>query len=205
MTFITRSKDLRKLAIASGIVAIGAAVVIAQGPVKYVPPDYTKMKVSADRDEFWFQTNVGSFKILPRGDVLPSGDLTMTFTGSVLVSEMNGSVVPEGNVRREYVNKEKGKEVWFGTGKLTVKGSFRAIQWFGRNLNAKFNGNGFIRLYGEFDKNLDTGLYWFDPAKKKYWGNYGVSVGIPEQQFGVDPNSVKTREEINKAKSGGKG
>ncbi len=202
MKLITRSKDLRKVSIAGIFVAIGAAIVIAQVPTKYVPPDYNNMKVSSERDDLWFETNVGSFKILPRGDVLPSGDLTMSFTGSVLVSELKGTITPEGNVRREYSNKERNREVWFGTGKLTLKGNFRAIQWFGRDLKAKFSGNGFVRLYGEFDKNLDTGLFWFDPKEKRYWGNHGLGVGLPEQQFGVSPDTVKTREAPTKAAGG---
>lgn len=218
----SRSKAPIKLVVALGLLASIASFVIAQGerkPVQappaprptaqgaYQKPDYKNMKVSSDRDDLWFETNVGSFKILPRGDVLPSGDLSFSFTGSVLISELKGTVVPEGNVRREYFNKERGKEVWFGTGKLTIKGSFRAVQWFGRNLKAKFSGNGYMRLYGEFDKNLDTGYYWFDPKDKKFWGNYGAGFGIPEQKFGPKNDDVKTRQEFEKGKgkAGGKG
>lgn len=203
MKFSFRSKALAKLAVGASFALIAAVVVLAQAPAKYVPPDYSKMKVSKDRDDVWFETNVGSFKILPRGDVLPSGELTMSFTGSVLISELRGTATPEGNVRREYNNKEKGREVWFGTGKLTIKGDFRAVQWFGRNLKAKFNGNGFMRLYGEFDKKLDTGYYWFNPKEKKYWGNYGTSFGVPEVIYGPKPDQVKTRDEFEKNKKGG--
>lgn len=203
MKLSPRSKALTKLGLAACLSAIAVVAVVAQTPAKYTPPDYTKTKVSAERDDVWFSTNVGSFKILSRGDTIPSGDLSMTFTGSVLVSELKGSITPEGNVRREYNNKEKGKEVWFGTGKLTIKGSFRAVQWFGRNLTAKFSGNGFIRLYGEFDKNLDTGSYWFDPKEKKFWGNYGTGFGVPEVKYGPQSDSVKTRDEFEKGKKGG--
>ena len=194
MKFPTRPKDLQKLAVAGGIALLIGGAALTRGQL-YRGPDFSKMKVSNERDQLWFETNVGSFKILPRGDVLPSGDLSMAFTGSVLISELNGAVTPVGNVRREYDNKEHGREVWFGTGKLTIKGSFRAVQWFGRNLKANFNGNGFIRLYGEFDKNLDTGLFWFDPAKKQYWGTYGTGVGIPESSTQLSPDNVKTRKE----------
>jgi hypothetical protein len=200
-----RSNYLTKAAIVAGIVLTAGAVIVAQTPPAQTPIDYTKTNVSSERDEFWFETNVGSFKILPRGQTIPSGQLTMAFTGSVLISEMKGTITPEGNVRREYNNKQRGKEVWFGTGKLTLNGNFRAVQWFGRNLKAKFNGNGFIRLYGEFDKNLDTGYYWFKPTDKKYWGNYGVGVQIPEVTYGPTPNQVKTREELNKSKGKGGG
>lgn len=206
MKFSFRSKGPLKLTLAAVFATVAAVVVLAQAPAKYTPPDYTKMKVSNANDDLWFETNVGSFKILPRGDVLPSGNLTMSFTGSVLISNLKGEVTPEGNVRKEYDNKVKGREVWFGTGKLTIKGNFRAVQWFGRNLKAKFSGNGYMRLYGEFDKKLETGYYWFDPKDKKYWGNYGTSFGVPEGKVQPKTDSVKTRQEFEKGKtSGGKG
>jgi hypothetical protein len=201
-----RSKAPLKFVIPIGIAVSAGVLVYAQVPVKYVPPDYLHMKVSNERDDVWLTTKVGSFKILPRGDVNPSGTLTMSFVGSVLISELKGTVVPEGNVRKEYDNIAKGKQVWFGTGKLTIDGSFGAVQWFGRDLNAKFSGNGYMRLYGEFDKNLQTGYYWFDPTSKKYWGNYGTSFGVPEVVFGAQSSdTVKTRSEFdkNKGKTGG--
>lgn len=186
-----------------------AAFVFAQAGGKFVQPDMTKMKTSTEKDDLWFETNVGSFKIMPRGDVLPGGELTMSFVGSVLISELDGTVVPEGNVRREYQNKEKGKQVWFGSGKLTIKGNFRAVQWFGRNLKAKFSGNGFMRLYGEFDKNLETGTYWFDPKVKKFWSNYGSNIGVPEVTNNAAGSGVMSRDQFNKEKDkqkkGGKG
>ena len=199
-----RSNFLIKTAIVAGLALIAAGAVIYaqvnQQPAMY---DLSKTNVSNERDDVWFETNVGSFKILPRGQTLPSGKLTMNFTGSVLVSEMKGSIVPEGNVRREYYNEERGKQVWFGSGKLTIDGNFRAVQWFGRNLKAHYFGNGYIRLYGEFDKNLDTGYYWFDAKDKKFWGNFGLGVQVPEVTYGPDPNKIKTREEFQKGKGGG--
>lgn len=197
-----RSNKPIKTAIVAGILLTAGALIYAQGrPGEMI--DLTKTEVSSERDDLWFETNVGSFKILPKGPVIPSGTLTMSFTGSVLISEMKGKVTPEGNVRREYYNKERGKEVWFGTGKLTIDGNFRAVQWFGRNLKAKFYGNGFVRLYGEFDKDLETGNYWFDPAEKKYWGTYGTGVSVPEVIYVPKPNQIKTREEFQKGKGGG--
>jgi hypothetical protein len=203
MKLSSRSKALiNGFSIFAGV-SLAVGLVIAQSQSTYTPPDYLKPKVSSERDDVWFETNVGSFKLLSRGDTIPSGTLTMNFTGSVLVSELNGTITPEGNVRREYNNKERGKEVWFGTGKITITGSYRAVQWFGRNLKAHFNGNGFLRLYGEFDKQLETGSFWFDPNEKKFWGNFGTGFGVPEQQYGPKPDSVKTREEFEKGKGAG--
>lgn len=204
MSSTFRSKALFKLAVAVFLASIGVVVVVSQGtPAKKLSSP--GRQVSNAHDEVWFETNVGSFKILQKGPVFPSGDLTMSFTGSVLISELQGTVTPVGNVRREYNNPAKGRQVWFGTGKLNVKGSFRAVQWFGRDLKARFNGDGYIRLYGEFDKKLETGFYWFNPAEKKFWGNYGVGVEVPERKAGGAPVDIKTRGEFEKSKGGGKG
>ncbi|MCC7230841.1 MAG: hypothetical protein IT203_10640 [Fimbriimonadaceae bacterium] len=203
MTPMLGSNALTKTVFGVGFAALIAVAVFAQNPATYKMPDLLHMKTSPERDDLWLSTRVGSFKLLPRGDVMPSGTLTMSFTGSVLSSDLKGQVIPEGSVRKEYDNSKKGKQVWFGTGKLTITGAFMAVQWFGRNLDAKFNGNGFIRLYGEFDKNLDTGYYWFDPKDKKFWGTYGNGVGIPEMKSTVRPNDVKTRQEFEKKGKGG--
>lgn len=204
MTPLPRTKALLKIASAATIASVTVAIVLSQTEMPG-RPDPRKGKVSPARDEIWLETNVGSFKILQQGEVFPSGDLTMSFSGSVMISGLNGKVVPEGNVRREYNEPTRERQVWFGDGKLTVSGSFQAVQWFGRNLKAKFNGNGIIRLYGEFDKNLETGSYWFDPAKKNFWGNFGATVVVPEVKAGPAPGTVKTRDEFEKGKSGGKG
>jgi len=162
-------------------------------------PDLSKMKVSNEVDDFYFTTKVGSFKFLPRGDTLPSGTLIISFTGSVLVSELHGTIVPTGAIRREYFEQKRNKQVWFGTGKLVIKGDFSSVQWFGRDLTGEFHGNGYVRLYGEFDKNLDTGWYWFDPTKKRFWGNYGTGVPIPEQVMGGGQKPMM-RDQFNKDK-----
>lgn len=190
------------------LITLGALSVIAVGVVwaqSEAPkmPDLTKMTTSNEMDDLYFNTKVGSFKILPRGNVMPSGSLSMTFTGSVLISGLEGDVQATGSVRREYWQKEHNKEVWFGTGKLVIKGKFLNVQWFGRDLNAELHGNGILRLYGEFDKNLDTGYYWFDKADKKYWGNYGTTVVVPEQKMGG--GSAMTRDEFEKNKKGKSG
>lgn len=173
-----------------------SAVVWAQGGIPQ-RPDLTKMKVKHEVDDLYLTTKVGSFKILPRGDALPNGTLIMSFTGSTLISELHGTVTPQGNIRREYNERKRNKQVWFGTGKLIIKGDFASVQWFGRDLTAEFHGNGLFRLYGEFDKELNTGWYWYDKATKKYWGNYGTTVVVPEQNAA---GGAMSREEFNKGK-----
>jgi hypothetical protein len=133
-----------------------------------------------------FQTNVGSFKILPRGKTPAQGTLNISFTGTLLISGMRagGTVTPTGNLRREYNNTSKLKQVWFGTGNLVIRGTFAAIQWFGRDMKAQFDGFATMRLFGEFDKNLNTGFWWYPGDKtKNYWfANGATPVDVPKSQ-----------------------
>lgn len=187
------------------LLALPIAVWAQTGQKKNPAP---KPTWSTERDTLLFETAVGSFKIVPRGNLYPSGKLTMSFSGSVLISDLQagGKVTPVGNVKREYQNEKEGKQVWFGSGQLIVEGRFKNLQWFGRNLKAKFEGNGIARLYGEFDKNLDTGFYWFQrtPADKKIrWSNYGTTVAIPKQDFSAPPVSKPVRKPATGGGSGG--
>jgi hypothetical protein len=135
----------------------------------------------------YLTANVGSFKILARGATPVTGTLTMTFTGTVLVSglQQGGRISVTGNVRREYNNEKERKQLYHGSGSITISGKTTAIQWFGRNMSAKFNGFGLIRAYGEFDKNMETGRWWYegDEARKKYWmANGATPIAVPKEE-----------------------
>ena len=45
-------------------------------------------------------------------------------------------------------------------------------------MDAVYNGTGVIQLFGEFDKNLNTGFYWNGrfPNNKQFWGTFGQTV-----------------------------
>lgn len=123
------------------------------------------------------QTKIGSFKMLGVGTTPASGTIVMNFTGTVLVSGLKGKLTPSGNVRREIYHENRGKQVFFGTGKLIIQGSFQGVQWFGRNLTATVDGFGVLRLAGEFDRELNTGFYWYGPkGEKKPWNTGGITV-----------------------------
>lgn len=159
---------------------------------------------SNQMDDLFFNTRVGSFKILQKGpDSPPRGTVTMSFTGSVLISDLKGTVTPAGSVRREYFEQKRNKQVWFGTGKLVISGQFKAVQWFGRDLTAHFHGNAVVRLVGEFDKDLETGYWWFDPAHKQYWGNNMRTVAVPEESLNSGVSKPIMREDFNKEKKQG--
>lgn len=140
-----------------------------------------------------FMANVGSFKALGSEKDPVQGTLEMTFTGTVLVSGLfQGSTVNvSGSVRKEYETKDHSKQVYFGTGRLVLSGKARAVQFFGRDMKARFYGMAIFRLYGEFDKNLDTGSYWFDGGEKVAWGTGGMPVVVPNAQ--AQPTKARVR------------
>ncbi len=145
-------------------------------------------------DTIRMATRLGSFRLIDG-----VGKVEITFTGTVLISQLKGVKTVTGNVRMEYPRNEKekkmGREVWFGTGKIVVDGSFRAIQWFGKDMNAVWTGAGQMRLYGEFDDKLNTGTYVYDSEKvTQYWSPYGTNIPLPPPRDAgrVKPNIKKS-------------
>lgn len=120
------------------------------------------------------KTQIGSFKVVDA-----QGRIEIDFKGTMLLSQVKGTVVASPTLRKEYDS--HGRQVYFGKGKVIVTGSWRGIQWFGTELSAVWYGAGLIRLSGEFDKNLNTGEFWFsDPKKKQFWlTNGSMTVTLP--------------------------
>jgi hypothetical protein len=130
----------------------------------------------------FFNTNVGSFKLMAADELPAEGTLDMAFRGTVLVSnlEPGSTIVVTGNVRKEIDDQKYKRQVYFGDGRLTIVGKFRSVQFFGRGLRAAFEGYAFGRLYGEFDKNLDTGLYWYKELPNQTpWSSGGSPLQVP--------------------------
>lgn len=129
-----------------------------------------------------FHTNVGAFKILGVADVPAQGTLDMSFEGTVMVSgpAQDATVVPYGEVALELDRSDRGRRVYFGKGRLVVSGDYRAIQFFGRGLKAKWTGFGVLRLYGEFDQNLETGQVWYEGQEKQSWNTGGFMFQNPQ-------------------------
>jgi hypothetical protein len=155
--------------------AIVPVIIIAQAPSGGISPTPARPEYGV----MYFNTNVGSFKILGPGEDKAAGTISFACNGSVLISGLEGNV--QTNLRRELVRKDLGKEVYFGKGTMTVNGKFSAIQFFGRDLRASWNGFGIIRLFGEFDKDLNTGEYWYaGNPQKRFWSNGGMTLTNPE-------------------------
>lgn len=141
-----------------------------------------------------FQTNLGSFKSLDG-----EGKLDMDFKGTVLISGFKGSGEPKftGNVSLQFpTNGAPGHNrlVYFGSGHMTIEGSWKGIQWFGTNLKGVWHGHGIIRLVGEFDKDLNTGSYYYedDPKSIRYWQTSVIPIWLPEPKTQtVEPRERK--------------
>lgn len=184
-------RSYRFLTLAVGLVSLGAVVgsSFAQGKPAAKPAD-TKKPIQGGLS---FETGVGSFKLLGAGEVPATGKLTIKFKGTVLVSgAVDGTkVTTTGKVLKEIDDKKHGKSVYHGEGTMVVDGKVRAVQFFGRELDGRFFGTGIFRLYGEFDKNLNTGTYKYDGDETKPWGTGGVTLAVPSLEQATPKPVIK--------------
>lgn len=131
--------------------------------------------------EIVMKTNKGSFKILSQADKKAFGKIQMSFKGTILIVGYEGTapITTTPGLRVEYKNDKYARIEYFGEGTLTLDGKFRAIQWFGKNLNMFWSGLGICRVYGEFDKNNETGTYAIKGEPVRYWGSGGTTFTVP--------------------------
>ena len=142
--------------------------------------------------EVVMKTNIGAFKITSPGDQKSFGKIKMSFKGSCLIVGYEGAtlgVTP--GLRVEYQDAKRQRVEYFGTGTITLDGKFRAIQWFGRNLDMNWAGLGICRVYGEFDKNGDTGTFAIKGNKPAYWGTGGMQFVLPPRNSSFVQPKVK--------------
>lgn len=128
-------------------------------------------------DTIHLQTSIGSFKLIDG-----KGTASFSFEGTVLLVNAEGNVKVEGAVKKEFDDPKMKRRSYFGRGKITVTGSWRGIQWFGSNMKGFVKGKCILRLTGEFDRNLDTGFYWYGDRvnDKNPWYTSGITVPVPE-------------------------
>jgi len=147
----------------------------------FAAPQTPAAKPGGDTGEIVLKAALGSFKIVSPGDRNAYGKLEMNFKGTVLLVgyKPNAPIQIAGNIRKEYDNKDRERVLYHGQGRIVVDGTFKAIQWFGRDLTARYNGMGIFRLYGEFDKTGMTGTYQITGDKLRYWGSGGTTFVVP--------------------------
>ena len=145
------------------------------------------------------RTNYGTLHMQTRLGTIRSidgeGRFEMTFTGSLLVSKLDGDLKVTGNVRKEF--DRKGRVCYTGTGKMVAEGKWRTIHWFGRDMKAVWYGKGMANISGEFSRDpktgkLVTGDYWYnDPTQKQAFPNAALQpVVLPKRT-----NSSRPAEE----------
>lgn len=179
-------KTALKALISVSVVAVAAAIVMAQAP------SYEAPKPVIGSDTVSFKATLGSFKLLGSGEAPVNGSLNVAFRGTILLTEPNGSVRFEGDVRKEYTNDAHKKTAYFGKGRLIFDGKVKSIQFFGGDIDGTFKGWCMLRLNGEFDQNYDTGTYQFKGGPAVPWGTGGTGVAVPQQIYNQAP-SVKPR------------
>lgn len=165
---------IASILIACAAVATVAVVAFAQGGGQAQPV----AKQDASTGTINFETGLGSFRMIDG-----RGRTEFSFQGTVMISNLkNGRVQTAGNIRKEFEGKDR--VAYFGTGRITVSGEWRAIQWFGRDLKGSWTGAGVMQMYGEFDRNLNTGQFWYeDREQAQFWGPYGITAMVPQQRL----------------------
>ncbi|MES1227591.1 MAG: hypothetical protein ABUL72_02910 [Armatimonadota bacterium] len=150
-------------------------------PSPTVPEPSVDALKAAKQGVLHFVSHLGSFKSID-GD----GRLEFEFKGTVLVTRLQGKVTPTGSIRVEY--DKDNRRIYTGSGRLLIEGKWRGVQWFGSNMKGIWWGTGAIRLVGEFDKNLQTGDYWYDNiAEKSSWPATGtITLWLPKPVYGSD-------------------
>jgi hypothetical protein len=148
-------------------------------------------------DTLYLRCSVGSFKVQSFNDKSPcSGKISLSFTGSVLISGLDGPApVVTGAVHKEYEDPIHKKQAYFGTGKIVISGTFRNLQWFGRDMNGWFQGSGIARLYGEYDRNLNTGFFHYGNQPEQSWlYESGYTLQVPESEH-MRPKKAVSRQQ----------
>lgn len=131
------------------------------------------------------------------------GRLDVKFSGTLLVSKLeNGELkIVEGKLKKEY--DKNGRAVYTGSARIIVTGKWRGVQWFGSDMSAVFYGAGFARITGEFDRNLNTGDYWYDSDPPQSFPSASViSLTVPKANYGAD-TKLKPVPRVGGTASGG--
>lgn len=174
-----------RFVVLAALLVIASVITISQPAT---PEQRGEVRPRLEYGTLHFQTNLGSFRIIDG-----EGRVQFRFRGSLLISNLEGDYSITGETRKEY--EDEDRVVYSGEGTVTVVGNWRAIQWFGTNMQGVWYGKGLMRIVGEFDRDGNTGTYWYDdPNNFRYWPATAVNnVQLPEPITGVDPSVVPER------------
>lgn len=168
-------KFFRPLLAAAALLTVALAV-----PQEATPEQRGKWPVSNEYAAVHFDAGIGSFR-----NIDGKGRFEVNFRGTILISKLKkgGTITATGNLKKEYEGMDR--VIYTGQGKVVVDGEWRVIQWFGTDMSGHWYGRGVMRVIGEFDKNLNTGHYWYtDPENKVVWFATSVMlVELPSRQM----------------------
>lgn len=176
-----------------------SVAMMASVPAVAQTPEKVKQLESGPvlQGEAWLKAKVGSFKIASPGDERALGDIKMTFQGSVLIVNYGGStpITATAGLRKEYENKDRNRVVYFGRGTITLSGRFRAMQWFGTDLDMTWKGMGLCRVSGKFDKDGNTGQYFVKgDAEPKWWpADTTLTFALPRREDTLVAPKIKMK------------
>jgi hypothetical protein len=168
-------KFFRHLLVAAAVSTVALAV-----PQDATPEQRGKWPVTNEYATLHFDAGIGSFR-----NIDSKGRLDVSFKGTLLVNKLKkgGTITATGNLKKEYEGLDR--VIYTGQGRIVVDGEWRVVQWFGTNLTGVWYGRGLMRVIGEFDKNLNTGHYWYtDPTNKVVWFATSTMVAeLPSRQM----------------------
>ena len=181
------------IVIGVAVLGVGAMVLADETKMGAITPTQGSLpKPVIGTDTLEFTSNVGSFKVLGSDEAPANGRLELNVNGTVLISGLEGTVSATA-MEKEYESKEYGKQAYFGKGKLVVNGEVRSIQVFGRGISGTFKGTAVMRMYREFDKNLETGWVKYKGGDREAWGTSGNVKVVPQQIYNSTQN-VKIKD-----------
>jgi hypothetical protein len=105
--------------------------------------------------------------------------------GTVYITGLEGpgAAIKVSGMREEY--RERTRVCYHGKGRVEVRGKFHAVYFLGEHVKGYFEGKGMLRLYGDLDRNMRTGLFYYPGFKKdgeqvyEHWETYGRVVEVP--------------------------
>ena len=105
------------------IFILTALVASTLGMAQGRPDASTKPAADPKYGVAFFESQVGSFKLLPGGEVPAQGKLEFFGNGTFLVSRLQsgGRVTTTGTIKLEYNDKKANKQVYFGRGSVVVE------------------------------------------------------------------------------------
>ena len=127
-----------------------------------------------------FESHLGAMRFFNA-----NGRIKLTFKGTVLVRGFKGPLTVTSGLEKQY--DAHGRVVYHGQGTLSLNGHWDSMQWFGQDMSGEWYGRGGFRLYGDYDKNLDTGWWWVDgdASRKLPWPTQSPNYILPYRRNAV--------------------